>query len=203
MRSLLDSKKGQLGSLQLIITTLMIVGILLGVAFLVLEEFKDNLDNEVGTVTNEVVTVGDVQSPGRISSAIYNTNCFSSFATKNSTSIRLQVTNATSGAVIPASNYTYSSNGTIWYIGAYDKIGANGTGWNVTYTYNYGKDGCGGIVSTITATTTITTWLTIIVILVIVGILLAIVFSVLPSSGGGSSGGGFRGRGSSGSTAEI
>ena len=33
------SKKAQLGSLQIIITTLVVVGILIGVGFLVLEEF--------------------------------------------------------------------------------------------------------------------------------------------------------------------
>jgi len=46
MRSVLDSKskKGQLGNLQSIITTLIIVGILLGIAFLVLEEFMDQMD---------------------------------------------------------------------------------------------------------------------------------------------------------------
>jgi uncharacterized membrane-anchored protein len=37
------SKKGQLGSLQVIITTLVVVGILLGVGFLVLEEFMGQM----------------------------------------------------------------------------------------------------------------------------------------------------------------
>ena len=41
MRSLIKNKKGQLGSLQQIIITLVVVGIVLGVGFLVLEEFSD------------------------------------------------------------------------------------------------------------------------------------------------------------------
>jgi len=44
MKSLLKSKQGQLGNLQAIIITLVTVGILLGIAFLVLEEFMDNMD---------------------------------------------------------------------------------------------------------------------------------------------------------------
>jgi uncharacterized BrkB/YihY/UPF0761 family membrane protein len=39
MRSVLKSKRGQLGNLQGIIMTLVVVGILIGVAFLVLSEF--------------------------------------------------------------------------------------------------------------------------------------------------------------------
>jgi len=43
MRSLLAHKKGQLGNLQAIITTLIVVGILLGIAFLVLGAFFDQM----------------------------------------------------------------------------------------------------------------------------------------------------------------
>lgn len=43
MKSLLKSKRGQLGSLQTIIITLVVVGIVLGIGFLVLEEFSDQL----------------------------------------------------------------------------------------------------------------------------------------------------------------
>jgi ribose/xylose/arabinose/galactoside ABC-type transport system permease subunit len=46
MRSLLEMKehkRAQLGSLQTIIITLVVVGIVLGIGFLVLEEFSDQL----------------------------------------------------------------------------------------------------------------------------------------------------------------
>lgn len=43
MRSLLKSKQGQLGTLQTIIITLVVIGIVLGIGFLVLEEFSDQL----------------------------------------------------------------------------------------------------------------------------------------------------------------
>jgi uncharacterized protein involved in cysteine biosynthesis len=44
MRSLLDNKKGQIGSLQGIIITLVVVGIVLGIGFVVLEEFEGQMD---------------------------------------------------------------------------------------------------------------------------------------------------------------
>jgi len=43
MKSLLNGKKGQLGNLQGIIMTLVIVGLLVGVGFLVLEKFRDQM----------------------------------------------------------------------------------------------------------------------------------------------------------------
>jgi len=41
--ALLKSKKGQLGSLQSIIITLVVIGIVLGVGFLLLESFHDQM----------------------------------------------------------------------------------------------------------------------------------------------------------------
>ena len=43
MKSIM-SKKGQIGTLQSIIITLVIIGIVLGVGFLVLEEFESEMD---------------------------------------------------------------------------------------------------------------------------------------------------------------
>lgn len=63
MKSLVKSKKGQLGNLQTIITTLVFVGILLGVAFLVLEEFDDQMTagSEAASATNAtIVALGEV-----------------------------------------------------------------------------------------------------------------------------------------------
>ena len=44
MKSLLKEKKGQIGTLQTIIITLVVIGIVLGIGFLVLEEFMDQMD---------------------------------------------------------------------------------------------------------------------------------------------------------------
>lgn len=46
MKSLLEArKKAQLGTLQTIIITLVVVGIVLGIGFLVLEEFADQMED--------------------------------------------------------------------------------------------------------------------------------------------------------------
>lgn len=57
MKKLCKSKRGQLGNLQTIITTLVFVGILLGVAFLVLEEFDDQMTagSEAASAVNETI----------------------------------------------------------------------------------------------------------------------------------------------------
>jgi len=60
MKSVLQmkNKKGQLGNLQGIILTLVIVGILVGVGFLVLEEFMDSMDagSEAELGVNDTIT---------------------------------------------------------------------------------------------------------------------------------------------------
>ena len=58
MRSLLKSKKAQLGTLQSIIITLVVVGIVLGIGFLVLEEFMDQMDSgsEAESGVNDTIT---------------------------------------------------------------------------------------------------------------------------------------------------
>ncbi len=42
-RSILRNKKGQIGTLQTIIISLVVIGIVLGIGFLVLEEFMDQM----------------------------------------------------------------------------------------------------------------------------------------------------------------
>lgn len=59
MRSLLskNNKKGQLGTLQSIIITLVVVGIVLGIGFLVLEAFADQMTagSEAESAVNETI----------------------------------------------------------------------------------------------------------------------------------------------------
>jgi len=56
MRNLLN-KKAQLGSLQTIIITLVVIGIVLGIGFLVLEEFQDQMTDgsEAADAVNETI----------------------------------------------------------------------------------------------------------------------------------------------------
>ncbi|MBA7490708.1 hypothetical protein ES702_01251 [subsurface metagenome] len=57
MKALLDNKKGQLGTLQSIIITLVVVGIVLGIGFLVLEEFEEQMTagSEAESAVNETI----------------------------------------------------------------------------------------------------------------------------------------------------
>lgn len=57
MRSVLKDKRGQLGNLQGIIITLVVIGIVLGVGFLVLTEFQGSMTegSEAYNATGEVV----------------------------------------------------------------------------------------------------------------------------------------------------
>ena len=57
MRSLLKRKKGQLATLQSIVLTLVFIGIILGVGFLVLEEFESQMDagSEAEDAVNETI----------------------------------------------------------------------------------------------------------------------------------------------------
>lgn len=56
-KSLLKNKRGQLGNLQGIILTLVVVGILVGVAFLVLQEFMGSMEagSEAESGVNETI----------------------------------------------------------------------------------------------------------------------------------------------------
>lgn len=58
MRSVLKDKRGQLGNLQGIIITLVVIGIVLGVGFLVLTEFQTSMteDSAAYNATGDVVT---------------------------------------------------------------------------------------------------------------------------------------------------
>ena len=176
---MITNKKGQIGNLTGIITALVVVGILIGVGFLVLEQFESDLSDTVTTVTAEttraVVTgTGVYMAYNSTTSGI---NCYNDFKV---TSV---VNQSGDNLAINTGNYTYNSDGKIWSIssGIY-----NNTLWNVTYTYESGTEGCVGVQSTITATKKIPTFLPIIVIVAIVGILLAIVFASLKFSDKGS-----------------
>jgi len=56
--NLVKSKKGQIGNLQSIIITLVVVGMVLGIGFLVLDEFHDAMDSgsNAQQATNTTIT---------------------------------------------------------------------------------------------------------------------------------------------------
>lgn len=164
-------------SIQGIVIVLVIIGLVLGIGFLLMEEFEDTLGTTSGSAINETITSSNTTCV--YVTANYSTatlGCYNTFAVS-------EITNATGGEIITAGNYTAEA-GKGCITGATD----GGVGlyidedWNVTYTYQFSNssDACDGIDETITATATIPTWLTIIVIVLIVGIILFLVFRFVP-----------------------
>lgn len=171
------------------VIVLVVVGIILGLGFMILNEFIDNIDDYSATVTREKIDNPATTATGSYVATV-NVSCFNTF-------VPTALYNESVINYGPAgTNWTYNTNtGTIKNL---TNLGIGNK--NVTYTYKYGKDSCDAVEDTVTAMGKIPTWLAIIVILGIVGILLSIVFKVLPTGGSGGFGGG---RGSGGTMAEV
>lgn len=189
------NRKAQIGTLQTVIIVLTVVGLVLGLGLLMLEEFEDTMDDVVATVTNETVNATDGAFLA-FNSTTAGIDCW------NTISISTVWNGSEAAGTITSGNYTISTDGLLSNItGEYSD-----TNWNVTYTYQHGAEGCSAVQDTTDAIGDIPTWLVIIAIMFVVGILLAIVFRVLPPAGGGG-GGAFslpgRGGGRGGTIAEI
>ena len=165
----MKNKKGQLGELVPIVTTLIVIALLIGSGMLIIEKFRDDdslkdtsrtVTNETGVYINETgYTLDGASYPG------FNLGVISS------------VYNET-GDVILSGNYTLSSNGVL--------TNATTTTWdefkvNISYTHDYGEGAWVGANSTIDALTTIPDLLGLIILIFMVGIILAIVFNVIPT----------------------
>ena len=165
----MKSKKGQLGNIQGIVLSLIVVGILLGAGFFILDEFLNQTDNDAASVTNE--------SGAYVNSTGYTLDAVS--VTGFNAPVITQVVNATNGVgtILATGNYTLSSAGVL--------TNASETTWadvNVTYTYLRGSTPFIGVNQTITAMLTIPSLLGLIVLIAMVGIILAIVFTVIPGT---------------------
>lgn len=188
MKSL--NKKAEIASLQGIILTLVVIGLLLGVGFLVLREFTDTLGDTAATVTLESVT-GVTNSTW--TSLAYNSSsvdCWNTFVVG-------AVMNTTGNETVGSGNYTTRADGALQAVGV---LYAEGT-WTVNYSYQWSaSSACDALEDTIDAEEEVPVWLSIIVLLLVVGIILTLVFKVLPAAGAGGFGGG---AGSAGTVAEV
>ena len=164
-------KKGQLGNLQGIIATIIIVGILVSAGFLIMEEFlgEDSLidnsftiSNETGAYINDTTyTVTEADAGG-----------FNSFAVTTAW-------NNTDGTEILSGNYTVDADaGTI--VGT--TAGFNYSAVDLAYTYNSGSEAWVGVNDTIEAMTTIPELLGLIILIAVIGIILAVIFNVIPGT---------------------
>jgi len=190
----------KIGGLQTVIVALVVIGIVLGVGMMVLDEFFEEVGSNSATVVNET-TSGNVGSTTATVLAHNRTGtpCFHNL-------VIIEVTNATGDAneAIDSTNYTVNLvEGTItatadsYYI---DKP------WNISYSYSYGdaddRNTCDAIDTTIDAELEVGDWIGLVVILLIVGILLFLVFKSI--AGRGEIGGAITGvTGSGGTTAQI
>lgn len=174
-------KNAQIGSLQGVIITLVVVGILLGVGFLIFQSLMNTTSTDTQyTITSETL-------PALVTTTIYpvhnssaKNDCrFNNFAI-------VSVCNATSGLLITSANYTYDST-TGGIINATEDY--TDTLWAVNYTYYSGGVACQGIEDTQDALNNVPTYLPILVIIIIIGIILAILFGIMPSFSRGGGGG--------------
>jgi len=176
MKEMLENKKGQLENLQGIVLTVVIIGIAIGVLFLILSSFRETMATTENDVTNEQVIPTDA---GVYLAYNYTTTGIHCYHDLSVTSVK----NATGNIVLTSGNYSYNP-----YTGLFWNLSSNSLYrdlWNVSYTYKSGKDSCEGVESTIDAGKAIPNFLPVIIIVAIVGILLAIVFGfVLPKAAG-------------------
>ncbi len=205
----------ELKDLRGLVVTIMLIGLVLGVCFLILREFTDNMSDTSGTTINETIAFSRIMAGTYVGHNSSNMDCYKDFSVTN-------MYNETGNTVlIESANYTGVENtGRIynatvlptlmisdWLLGSVV----------VSYTFSYSNStGCAGMEETINATEKIQEWLGILVILFIVSVLLFIVYKfAFGGVGGVPSGekmkfgkskgfGGFgRGGGDSGESAEI
>lgn len=164
------NKRGQFGSIQSIVFTLVIVGILISAGFLIMQEFFEQ-DSLVDTpVTGVIDTLAFLNSTGYTLDGASDPGF-------NSPSITSMV-NATTGGTIASGNYTVSSSGVVTNL-TYTNTGTV----NITYSYDKGEASYVAINDTIDAMTVIPNLLGIIILIVIVGIIIALVFNAVPVKG--------------------
>jgi len=163
------NKNGQLGNISGIVLSLVVIGIVLAVGFLVLTEFKDSVGKYDRTVTNETeawlnATAYEVEKADECN--------FDDFTVT-------AVYDLADDSLIESANYTTDSAGTITLADGKTTTSEN---VSVSYTYTDGGKACENVVTTTEALEKIPTWLGVIVIIAIVGILLAILFKSLPQT---------------------
>jgi len=167
LNSLRKDKRGLgIGDLYPIILIIATVAILLGILLLVFVEWTNVTNTNTQTVFNE--TLIDVGELGEVvtNSSRCGFNDFEVLYAQNG-----------SGAttLIPTTNYTISSTtGTVYSVVAGT---FNGTNWNVTYTYSYGKDDCEAIESITSDFVDFVPWIGIILLVVAAAIVLGVVIS--------------------------
>lgn len=163
------NSKSQLGNIQGIVISLIVIGLLLGAIFIILDSFIGNLDNTPVTVTNESGAYLNETGYTVDDSSVTGFNSFSITAGWNFTD--------NDGTIIPVANFTVSQNGII--TNASEITYAN---INISYTYQRGESSFVGVNDTITALLTIPELLGLVVLIAMIGVILAVIFNVIPGA---------------------
>lgn len=171
-------KKGQLGNLQGLVAVLIVVGALIASGFIALGEFADQLDDNPATVTNETVSDATNVTEHGVQVSRANATGFNLFSISEVVS-----KNATGNFWVTLGSGNYSSNATgfVFFAStdATDVANFNNTVWNVSYSYQGGKQTFTSVIDTMDAIDTIGDLLPLIILIGMVVIILFLIF-VLP-----------------------
>ena len=171
------SKKGQVQSIAPAILALFFAGIVLIFGLVITQSLAD-IDSirqsKTGSAINETLTT--VSEKGEVVTNAARPG-FSSF----SVSI---VTNATTGVVIPSTNYTTDSTGRVSFVTPGGNVPFfNNTNWNVTYTYTYGGEAYESANSTVAGLGTFGDFWEIIVLAIVISVVIGLLLVVFGTGG--------------------
>lgn len=163
----MKSKKGQLETILILVSTLVIVGILLVLGYILNDQFKEEVGTESFSVTNLTDTY--INSTGyTIPEASYSG--FNDFTLT-------EIFNGTLGSgLIASTNYTASVvDGVI-----YNSTNDNWNNVSLSYTFSAGEESYKSIENTSDSIDTFVDLLPLVILIVLIGVILIILFGVIP-----------------------
>lgn len=162
------------GKLSAIVITLTLVGIALGLFYVISSDLKGSMNNVAGVVYNETITFPDEQAMG-VNVSTSGIPCFNNMKLTWATSANQ------TGLNIGIANYTYDEYGLVknatadYGAGLEDDFTTPGK-VNISYTYEYGAEGCEQMETTETALETLPNYFDVIVLVLVIGVLMFIIW---------------------------
>lgn len=164
----MKNKKGQIGILITLISTLILVGVVLTTGWLLDDQLQEQIGKTAYSTINE--TDGYINSTGYTldSASLVGSSDFSI----------TEIYNGTLGSgTINSANYTVSVDGVIR-----NATTVNYNNVSISYTFNAGEEGYKGIEDHADSMTTVVDFLPLIILVLVIGIVLLILFAVIPNS---------------------
>lgn len=175
MRSITKNSKGQINIIVPSVLALVLAAVVLIFSLLMMDEIYNDTDDTTTTKVNQTITAVSHAAKALVG----NGDCL---AAQFSVSACV---NATSGTVVPSTNYTVSATaGTILYKTAQgDVSGFNSSNWNCTYTYVHGDEACMAANDSIVNIGKIGDYFDLIVLAVIVAIIIGVMLAAFAIRG--------------------